>query len=83
MLRSGVAETVKELARACDLYLVTQCLDDTSEIAVMSALESAGLFEHGMVNRDKASIRVLGLPVFHCFLWTVVLAWLGQSHNLC
>lgn len=53
MLRSGAAETVKELARACDLYLVTQCLDDTSEMAVMSALESAGLFAQGMVNRDK------------------------------
>ncbi|GAQ82100.1 peroxin 22 [Klebsormidium nitens] len=52
-LRPGAAEVVKELSKACDLYLVTQCLDDTSEIAVMSALESAGLFAHGAVNKDK------------------------------
>jgi hypothetical protein len=79
MLRSGAAETVKELARACDLYLVTQCLDDTSEIAVMSALESAGLFVQGMVNRDKVSVRLLCLSVFHCLLWRFF--WHGQGNH--
>lgn len=54
-MRLGAAEVVKELSKACDLYLVTQCLDDTSEIAVISALESAGLFGHGAMNKDKVS----------------------------
>ncbi|MEW5314591.1 MAG: hypothetical protein WDW38_006074 [Sanguina aurantia] len=36
-----------DMAQACEVYLVSQVLDDVSEAAVTGALEAAGLLGHG------------------------------------
>lgn len=52
-VRAEAVEVVKELASACDLYLLARVLDDGSQDAVLAALDSAGLFAPGAVNRHK------------------------------
>eukprot|EP00897_Mesotaenium_endlicherianum_P001742 jgi/Mesen1/1596/ME000134S00709 len=52
-LKPRVLEVLTELGRACDLYLVAQVLDDASETAALSALDGAGLFAVGALNRNK------------------------------
>eukprot|EP00245_Coleochaete_scutata_P005612 TRINITY_DN19274_c0_g1_i1.p1 TRINITY_DN19274_c0_g1~~TRINITY_DN19274_c0_g1_i1.p1 ORF type:complete len:299 (-),score=43.27 TRINITY_DN19274_c0_g1_i1:589-1485(-) len=52
-VRRTVVEVVQEIARQCDLYLLVRVESDASELAVMSALDDAGLFSSGSVNRDK------------------------------
>ncbi|KAH7443255.1 hypothetical protein KP509_02G027400 [Ceratopteris richardii] len=52
VVRPEVVDVLIELARACDLYLMTRLLDDESEANVLAALENAGLFSVGL-NRNK------------------------------
>jgi len=52
-VRQSSLGVVKELARATDLYLMARVDTDEQEAMVMSALEEAGLFEGGLVNRNK------------------------------
>lgn len=52
-VRVEAVDVVKELASACDLYLLVRVLDDASQDAVLAALEAAGLLAPGVVNRHK------------------------------
>ncbi|KAG1361153.1 peroxisome biogenesis protein 22 [Cocos nucifera] len=52
-VRPSVVEFLLEITKYCDLYLMETVLDDESEERVLSALESAGLFQSGGLIKDK------------------------------
>ncbi|XP_008803931.1 peroxisome biogenesis protein 22-like [Phoenix dactylifera] len=52
-VRPSVVEILLEIMKYCDLYLMETVLDDESEERVLSALESAGLFQSGGLIKDK------------------------------
>eukprot|EP00898_Chlorokybus_atmophyticus_P008058 jgi/Chlat1/8253/Chrsp77S07689 len=52
-LRPGLADLLRDLAATADVYLITRVDDDTSEEAVMNALDDAGVLGEGRINRYK------------------------------
>ncbi|XP_031478040.1 peroxisome biogenesis protein 22-like isoform X2 [Nymphaea colorata] len=52
-VRPSVVEVLLAIAKYCDLYLMERILDDESSEIVLSALETAGLFTTGGLNKDK------------------------------
>ncbi|PKU85772.1 peroxisome biogenesis protein 22 isoform X1 [Dendrobium catenatum] len=52
-VRPSVVEVLQEITKCCDFYLMERVLDDESEERVLSAMENAGLFGSGGLNRDK------------------------------
>lgn len=53
VVRPSVVETLIEIAKACDLYLMARVLDDKSEERVFTALDEVGIFKIGGLNRNK------------------------------
>ncbi|XP_039134730.1 peroxisome biogenesis protein 22-like [Dioscorea cayenensis subsp. rotundata] len=52
-VRQSVVEVLLEMAKYTDVYLMETVLDDESEERVLSALDSAGLFQTGGLVKDK------------------------------
>ncbi|CAN6463492.1 unnamed protein product [Victoria cruziana] len=52
-VRPSVVEVLLAITKYCDLYLMERILDDESSERVLSALENAGLFTTGGLNKDK------------------------------
>ncbi|KAJ0966821.1 hypothetical protein J5N97_023738 [Dioscorea zingiberensis] len=52
-VRQSVVEILLEIAKFTDIYLMETVLDDESEERILSALESAGLFQTGGLVKDK------------------------------
>jgi hypothetical protein len=48
VMASEAVEAVKQLARKCDLYLITRCDDDATEARVRQQLQDHGVFSAGM-----------------------------------
>eukprot|EP01018_Ginkgo_biloba_P017752 Gb_06151 [translate_table: standard] len=53
VVRPSVVEVLLEIAKACDLYLITRVLDDKSEERVLSALDVVGVFTVGGLDKNK------------------------------
>lgn len=53
VVRPSVVETLMEIAKACDLYLMARVLDDKSEERVLAALDEVGVFKIRGFNRNK------------------------------
>jgi len=53
VVRPSVVETLMEIAKACDLYLMARVLDDESEERVLTALDEVGVFKICGLNRNK------------------------------
>ncbi|CAN7074101.1 hypothetical protein Bca4012_090079 [Brassica carinata] len=52
-VRSSVMEVLLEITKCCDLYLMERVVDDESEVKVLQALETAGIFTSGGLVKDK------------------------------
>lgn len=52
-VRPSVVELLLEISKYCDFYLMETVLDDKSEENALAALESAGLFKTGGLNKEK------------------------------
>ncbi|XP_047066274.1 peroxisome biogenesis protein 22-like [Lolium rigidum] len=52
-VRPSVVELLLEISKYCDFYLMETVLDDKSEENALTALESAGLFKTGGLNKEK------------------------------
>jgi hypothetical protein len=52
-VRPSVVELLLEISKYCDFYLMETVLDDKSEENALAALESAGLFKTGRLNKEK------------------------------
>ncbi|XP_078445944.1 peroxisome biogenesis protein 22-like [Wolffia australiana] len=52
-VRHSSKEVLLEIAQSCDVYLMETVDDDHTEERVLAALEIAGLFDSGLLNREK------------------------------
>ncbi|CAA7410645.1 unnamed protein product [Spirodela intermedia] len=52
-VRHSVKEVLLEIARSCDVYLMETVNDDESEERALAALKGAGLFDSGLLIKEK------------------------------